>query len=226
MFLAHYAVGLATKRVAPRVSLGTALMAAQLADLLWPSFLLAGAEVVRVAPGITAVTPLDFVSYPYSHSALAVAAWAVVFGGTFLLVRRRVVDSLVLAVLVCSHWLLDVLAHRADLQILPWMAKRVGMGLWFSTPATVLVEGVLLAGGALLYARATRPRDRTGRLGFVAMLAVLLLVYVGAVFGPPPPNTMALAWSGQALWLFVAWGYGLERHREARPASSQDLSRT
>jgi hypothetical protein len=39
-----------------------------LLDLLWPIFLAAGWEQVRIDPGNSAVTPLDFVSYPISHS--------------------------------------------------------------------------------------------------------------------------------------------------------------
>lgn len=52
--------------MAPAVSLGTLFLAAQLADLLWPNFVLLGFERVEIAPGVTAVTPLDFVSYPRS----------------------------------------------------------------------------------------------------------------------------------------------------------------
>jgi hypothetical protein len=40
--------------------------AAQLADLMWPFLLAAGIEQVRIEPGITAFTPLDFVSYAVS----------------------------------------------------------------------------------------------------------------------------------------------------------------
>jgi len=36
MFIGHYAVGFGAKRFAPRVSLGTLLLAAQFIDLLWP----------------------------------------------------------------------------------------------------------------------------------------------------------------------------------------------
>ena len=71
MFLGHFAVALGAKKVAPRASLGTLIFSAQFADLIWPIFLLLGWEQVRIAPGITRVTPLDFVSYPYSHSLLA-----------------------------------------------------------------------------------------------------------------------------------------------------------
>src|SRR5690349_25092661 len=88
MFIGHIAVGFASKRVAPKASLAV-LMAAPLAlDLLWPIFLLAGWEKVRIDPGNTAFTPLDFVSYPYSHSLSMAALWALVFGlGYWLSVR-------------------------------------------------------------------------------------------------------------------------------------------
>jgi len=42
MFIGHYALGLAAKRLAPRTSLGTLFVAPTLADLLWPVFLLLG----------------------------------------------------------------------------------------------------------------------------------------------------------------------------------------
>ena len=60
MFIGHYAVALAAKKAAPRTSLGTLFVAAQFADLLWPALLLLGLEHVRIDPGNTAVTPLDF----------------------------------------------------------------------------------------------------------------------------------------------------------------------
>jgi hypothetical protein len=64
VFIGHLALGFAAKRVAPRVSLALLLGAAQLADILWPFFLALGLEQVRIDPGNTALTPLDFVSYP------------------------------------------------------------------------------------------------------------------------------------------------------------------
>ena len=74
MFIGHFAMGLGAKRPAPAVSLGTLFLAAQFLDLLWPTLVLLGVETVRIAPGDTAVTPLEFVSYPFSHSLLAALA--------------------------------------------------------------------------------------------------------------------------------------------------------
>ena len=50
MFLGHFAVAMAAKKVAPRPSLGTLVLAAQLADGLWPIFLLLGWERVAIEP--------------------------------------------------------------------------------------------------------------------------------------------------------------------------------
>ena len=82
MFIGHFALGFAAKRAAPRISLGTLFAASQLPDLLWPVLVALGIEHVRIAPGATAFTPLEFVSYPYSHSLLFVAIWGLAFGCT------------------------------------------------------------------------------------------------------------------------------------------------
>ena len=58
MFIGHYAVALAVKPHAASVSLGTLLLACQLADLIWPSLVLLGIETVEIDPGNTAMTPL------------------------------------------------------------------------------------------------------------------------------------------------------------------------
>jgi hypothetical protein len=89
----------------------------------------------------------------------------------------------------------------------------VGGGLWNSLPLTLLAEFGLFGGGAYLYLRATRARDRLGVVLFAAFVAVLCALYVGAVFGPPPPDVRVLAYSALAGWLFVAWGYWIDRHR-------------
>lgn len=79
MFLGHFGVGFGAKRAAPGVSLGTLFAACQLADLLWPTLVLFGLERFEIRPGITAVTPLDFVSSPYSHSLVALSVWGILY---------------------------------------------------------------------------------------------------------------------------------------------------
>src|SRR5262245_59455960 len=156
MFIGHFALAFAANRAAPAVSLGTLFLAVQLADLVWPSFVLLGMEKVEVSPGATAVTPLDFVSYPYSHSLLALALWAALFAGLHWAIRRQggIVPWL-LAALVLSHWVLDAASHRPDMPVLIAGGPLIGLGLWNSVPATVVVETALFIAGVALYARST-----------------------------------------------------------------------
>lgn len=219
MFLGHFGVALAAKQVAPRPSLGTLVLAAQLADGLWPIFLLLGWEEVKIEPGITAVTPLLFVSYPYSHSIPADLIWAAVLGGGYYLLRRDRSGALWVAGLVLSHWVLDFVAHRPDMPVWPG-GPSVGLGLWYSLPATLIVEYSIFGAGILVYTRATRPRDRQGSLLFWAFVLTLGAIYPLSLFGPPPPTVQALAMTALLGWLFVAWAYWIDRHRESavRPA--------
>ena len=82
MFLGHFTLAMAAKKLAPKASLGTLVLSAQFADCLWPVLLLLGFEQVRIVPGITRVTPLDFVSYPISHSLLMQLVWSLFFPAT------------------------------------------------------------------------------------------------------------------------------------------------
>ena len=68
MFLGHHGLAFAAKRLSPKTSFGTLYLSTEFADCLWPLFLLIGWEHVRIAPGITRMTPLDFYDYPLSHS--------------------------------------------------------------------------------------------------------------------------------------------------------------
>ena len=215
MFIGHFAVGFAAKRAAPSVSLGTLFLACELVDLIWPVFLLAGIERVRIDPGNTAFTPLDFLSYPWTHSLVMNAAWAVLFGGLYFLFRRNWRAALVVAAVVLSHWFLDLAAHRPDLPLVPGGAV-FGFGLWNSIPATLIVESLLFAGGLAVYFGSTRAKDRIGSFGLGALIVVLVLSYLAAAFGPVPPTVDAIAWAGLAGGLLTcAWGYWIDRHRES-----------
>ncbi len=217
MFIGHFAVGFAAKRAVPTVSLGSLFLACQLADLLWPNFVLLGLEKVEIDPGNTAFTPLSFVSYPYSHSLLALLGWGLAFAVLCKVVRRRAWSTVAaLTAVVLSHWVLDVVSHRPDMPVTLSGPERLGLGLWNSVPATVAVEMALLAVGVFLYTRATVARDRTGTVALWLLVGFLLAINFANLFGPPPPSDTAVAWTAQAMWLLVAWGYWIDRHRQPR----------
>jgi membrane-bound metal-dependent hydrolase YbcI (DUF457 family) len=214
MFIGHFAVALGAKRIAPEVSLGTLFLAAQLADVLWPTFVLLGWEHFKIRPGATAVTPLEFVSYPYSHSLLAMTGWSVMTGALYWAIRRKLIGAMTVAVVVLSHWLLDAVTHAPDMP-LALGPYRVGLGLWNSILWTTIVEGLLFASGVAVYVLTTRARDRVGGIGLWTLVGFLIVIYCANLLVPPPPSVPAVAWSAQALWLLVAWGDWVDRHRVA-----------
>ena len=218
MFIGHYAVGLGARAAGGGgrgPSLGTWFLAVQWLDLVWPLLVLAGVERVRVAPGHTAFTPLEFVHYPYTHSLLAALLWAAAFAGVYRWRTGNGRGALWLGAAVVSHWVLDWITHAPDLPLYPG-GPRVGLGLWDSVPGTVVVEVVLFAAAAGFYLRRTRPLDRTGRYALWGLLVFLAITYVANLMGPPPPSDMAVAGAALGLWLLVPWGWWIDRHRTVR----------
>jgi hypothetical protein len=215
MFIGHFGLGFGVKKVAPAVSLGALFLACQWADLLWPTLVLLGIERLEIEPGATAVNPLVFVSYPYSHSLLALCVWGAVFGVLYAALGRlsRLAGALALAVLVLSHWVLDALTHRPDMPLTLSGTTRVGLNLWASVPATITVELLIFIIGLTLYLRTTAPRDRAGSIGLWSLAMLLLVIYLANIFGPPPPSVGAVAWSAEAMWLLVIWAYWIDGHR-------------
>jgi len=217
MFIGHFGAGFGAKAIAPKVSLGSLFLGAQFIDLLWPTLLLIGLERIRIVPGATAVTPLLFEHYPVSHSLLAVLGWAIFVGCVYFLLRRQRAGALVLAALVLSHWGLDAIVHQPDLPLFPGSTTVVGLNAWSSLPLTLAMEIPLFALGAWLYARATVASDGVGRWGFWSLIAFLLAIYAGSLFGAPPSSAEAIAWVGQSQWLLVLWGHWIDAHRRVAP---------
>jgi hypothetical protein len=215
MFIGHFALGYAAKRWAPGASLALLFAAAQFADFLWPLLVAAGVEHVRIAPGFTASTPLEFLSYPYSHSLVMLVIWGALVA--WLAVRGsaggRRVGAIVFA-LVVSHWVLDVLVHVPDMPVYPG-GPKYGLGLWNAPLVEKFVETVMFTAALAMYLRQTAARDRIGRWATWGLAAFLI---VGFLFAGAPPPSVAALWSvalglgGLTLWL--AWW--ADKHRTAR----------
>ncbi len=206
MFIGHFALALGAKKFVPKVSLGTTFMAVQFLDLLWPAFLLIGIEKVKIEPGNTAFTPLNFIHYPFSHSLVNATVWAMLFATVFYFIRKDLRSAMIIAALVISHWFLDLLTHRPDLPILPWSDWKVGLGLWNNVALTLATEVGLFVAGIYFFITNT-VLDKKHKIIFWSLITFLLVVYVMNLFGPPPPSEAAISYAGFSLWLLVAWAY-------------------
>lgn len=216
MFIGHFAVALAAKKIAPKPSLDTYFMAVSFLDLLWPPLLLLGIEHVKIDPGNTVHTPLAFIDYPYSHSLLTTFIWSVLFGAIYYTFRRDKVGSFVLGISVASHWVLDAITHRPDLPLAPGSSTYIGLGLWNSMAGTIIIEGAMFIVGTIIYLKATRTKDKTGSIAFCSLIAFLVIAYIMDAQGTPAPNEKFLAWFALSGWLLVPWGYWIDRHREKK----------
>jgi len=218
MFIGHFAVGFAAKKFAPKSSLAVLLAAPLFLDILWPIFLALGWEHVRVVPGITRYNDLDLYDFPWSHSLLMSIIWATAFALVYDRLTHYRPGVIAVWIGVVSHWLLDFVSHRPDMPLYPGGGPHLGLGLWNSVLATMIVEIAMLATGVYLYASCTRARDRVGTYSFVSYVAVLLLLYISDRFGgsAPPPTVSYILWSALiAETVLLGWPWWFDKHREA-----------
>lgn len=215
MFIGHFGVGFASKKIDNKPSLGTLFLATQFIDLIWPIFLLLGLEQVKIEPGNTSFTPLNFISYPFTHSLLGVLFWAFLVGTIYYFIKKDIKTAMLLGVLVLSHWVLDFFTHKPDLQILPWSNIKVGLGLWNSISITMIVEGAIFIAGVWYYHKSTKAKNKKGEWGFWVLTIFLALTYVMNIFGSPPPNEKMIAIVSLSLWILVYWAYRIDANRIA-----------
>jgi membrane-bound metal-dependent hydrolase YbcI (DUF457 family) len=212
MFVGHFAVALAAKRASPRVPLGLFVGSAIGLDLLWPFFLMAGVETVRIDPGNTAFTPLAFDHYPWSHSLVMATLWGGLLGAIAFPRLRSVGASALVGLVVISHWLLDFITHRPDMP-LSLDGPKVGLALWNSIPGTIVIEGLMFGAAVMAYHRAFPPRDRTGSWAFWVVIGLMTAMWITSPWSPPPPSANAVATVGVLTLLFPVWAGWVERHR-------------
>ena len=118
----------------------------------------------------------------YTHSIVGMAALSVALGAMFLpRLGRRV--ATVIALVSASHWVLDLVVHRADMPVLPGNfgnLPRLGLGLWNHPLAAACVELVLVVAGATMYWRAAMEVSaRAGRNGRLASLSATMIAAFG-----------------------------------------------
>ncbi len=212
MFIGHFAMAFATKKMDKSIALGTAFLAAQWLDLLWPVLLLTGTERVEIIP-VNEPIPLIFLHYPVSHSLLAVTGWAVLLGAIYFLLKRNAKAALIISALVLSHWFLDLLVHVPDLPLSPFSETKLGLGLWHYKYLEVVTEIVMLVIGAYIYFNTTVAKNKTGKIAVWSLLAFLYIVQLANTFGSAPPSVNAIAIIGLSQWLLVAWAYWIDNNR-------------
>ena len=169
---------------------------------------------MAIDPGNTAVTPLDFLYYPFSHSLVAVLLWSVGFGMVYWFFTHHRRGAYVTGLLVFSHWLLDLITHRPDLPLAPGVDRFFGLGLWNSLALTAVVEVGMFLIAVRMYSNFTRSDSKSGRISLWSLVVVLLGIQVANYTGAPPPSVKMIGWVGLiGAFVFVFWAMWIERSR-------------
>jgi hypothetical protein len=164
----HLALGFAAKPIAPSAPLWALFLAAELPDLLFFGFEAVGIEYQAITQtdlshGMQMIAP-GF--NPYSHGLFMTGIWSILVGGIAFLVFRNWRTSIVLGLVVFSHWVLDFIVHPAELSLLFDGSPLVGLGMWSSGAGfigSVILELVLVAVGITSYLTSRKLKSKKTR---------------------------------------------------------------
>jgi len=220
MFVGHYAAALAAKVAEPRAPLWAYAGACQLLDIGWSGLVMAGVEKLRIDPALPG-SGLDLYYMPFTHSlpgSLAISLAAALAARWLMRLPWRA--AAMIGAVVFSHWLLDLLVHRPDLELFPG-GPKVGLGLWnFPGPELALEMGLLaVTAGAWTFQRRGDQRPLWPALGFLCVLTVLQVVDEMGGGGSQP---QAMAMTALAAYLAAtALAWLVERAPGRRPADAR-----
>jgi cytochrome bd-type quinol oxidase subunit 2 len=221
MFAGHLGVGLALKKLEPRLNVGFLLLASLVLDVLLGVFVLVGLESVVVPEQYPTLHYLRFV-FPFSHSLVSAIGWtALVALATWALWRTdrrtRTKAAAAMGAAMALHWVGDWLEHPAQLPLGPQGGPMLGLGLWNELPVALVLEVLLVVIGAVLYLSATRARGDAGRWILVAIITLLTVLAVAgqaSATQSPPETGVALSWIVQAA-VVTALALLLDRERHS-----------
>jgi hypothetical protein len=197
MFIGHWAPAMVAAAHKDAPSLPILFIAAQLVDWAFFLFVMFGIEAMRVTPGISVMNPMDLYHMPYTHSLLGSAAWAAGFGALIFAASRNRTAAVIGALVVLSHWFLDLAVHVPDLTI-AGNPPKLGFGLWNHPAIEMPLEVIITFGALWIYARAAKPKT----LPLITLAAVMLALQAFNWFGPVEPEITL----GTSLLAFFAFG--------------------
>lgn len=186
----HFGLAAGAKKFAPRVPLWALFLSTYILDVIF---------VFLLAAGVESLTPIDpahpnayggiLIHAEYTHSLVGALLISALAG--WLASRkwgRR--GGLAIGLVAFSHWILDLLVHRADLPILPGNIGNfslLGFGLWEYPRASAAVELILVLGGAALYGysalKLSKPDRRRAWTASLVTTALLILLFVANTLG-------------------------------------------
>ena len=214
MLVGHIGAALVAKQVEPRLSLGTAVLAATAADILLFAFVLSGLEDVEFRTSAAAAPYFRPLQIQLSHSLLTAVAVGLV-AAALCWRRLRARGAAVLLVLATSHWVLDLMTSPA-LPVSPFTNVYVGWLLSRWIYASAVVEAGVWFGALALYVMDSRSLTSAGRYVFWGGVVSWTYIAYANVAGPPRPAQDAPIEMLILLPMVVGWSYWMDRAREIK----------
>lgn len=182
MIAGHFGLAAAVKSREPGTPLWALMLATVWLDVVFVPLFVAGVETTELVSTGRSGYGASVIHANLTHSlvgALLLSQLLGLLAGWRWGTRAGVVVTLVAA----SHWVLDLVVHRADMPILPANLggfPLLGLGVWRYPLLSLGLEGALVLVGAVLYWRAAKAAVQAQRRGGRAASAAAVLI---AVFG-------------------------------------------
>jgi hypothetical protein len=212
MLVGHIGAAMVAKQAAPRVSFGTFVLAALVADVLLLTFVLTGLEVVRFRTSTEPAAYYAPLQVAFSHSLVTLAAIGVAAGAFCMWRTRNVWAGAVLAMTTVSHWLLDLPTH-AVLPVSPGRQIYLGSTLARWPMLVLACEAAFWAMVLFLYVRDSKSVNAAGRYAFWGGVVSWSYISWTIVAGPPRRAEDAPIEMLIVLGLIVVWSYWMDRAR-------------
>lgn len=190
MVAGHFALATAVRTKYPEVPLWALMVSTQLLDIIFIPLYVANIEkIVSVGSGGygEAIIHAD-----YTHSLLGALVIAAVAG----FIARRWLSkkgSLVIAAMVFSHWILDLIVHRMDMPLFPGNFGNLplfGFGLWGEPLWSLALEFLMVVLASILYTKfvlsktaASPARRKRAVVSSVVLSSLLILSLLGSLSG-------------------------------------------
>lgn len=217
MVIGHYFPSFAAKRVEKNIPLWLLFISAQFIDVVWAVFIITGIEGARIIPGSSGENILDNYYIPFTHSLPGAIVLSGIVFIIFKVIRKSNREALVLALVVFSHWVFDLVSHHPDLPL--WgNSYKVGFGLSNFPVVDLIVQVSLFLIGMALYVRYTEPVSNIGKYGVIVFCALVVMIQVAATLPPAAQSPQRLGITMLLIYFSTtAIVFWIERNRNERP---------